>query len=65
MDLVNKSYLTLVDFTIFIRNKETKSGATELSYKQLRAAIAGFMSEDFNRAKAHFGNYTTKTTQFS
>jgi hypothetical protein len=20
------------------------------------------MSEDFNRAKAHFGNYTTKTT---
>jgi hypothetical protein len=31
----------------------------ELSAKQLRAAIAGFMSEDFNRA--HF-KYTTKKT---
>jgi hypothetical protein len=63
MDLVNKlAILPLVDFTIFIRNKETKSGATELSYKELRASIAGFMSEDFAAAKAHFGNYTTKTT---
>jgi hypothetical protein len=63
MDLVNKlAILPLVDFTIFIRNKETKSGAEELSYKELRAAIAGFMSENINRARAHFGNYTTKTT---
>jgi hypothetical protein len=35
MDLVNKlAILPLVHFTIFIRNKETKSGATELVQKK-------------------------------
>lgn len=63
MDLVNKlAILPVVDFTIFIRNKETKSGAEELSYKEVKAAIKQFMIEDEVQAKAHFGNYTTKTT---
>lgn len=65
-DLVNKlALLPEVDFTIFIRNKETKSGAEELSYKELRAAISGFINADGDVAKEHFNqtkNYTTKTT---
>jgi voltage-gated potassium channel Kch len=66
MDLVNKlAILPTVDFTIFIRNKETKSGA-ELSYKELRAAISGFIAADGDVAKEHFNqgkNYTTKPTE--
>jgi len=65
MDLVNKlAILPTTDFTIFIRNKETKSGA-ELSYKELRAAISGFIATDGDVAKDHFNkdkNYTTKAT---
>lgn len=63
-DLVNDlAVLPTVDFVIFFRPKETKSGA-ELSYKETRAAIKEAIERDGDFAKDHFNqekNYTTKS----
>lgn len=53
-------------FTLFLMPIKTKSGAAELSYKELRSNIQSAVNgADGDRAKAHFNagkNYTTKGT---
>lgn len=64
-DLANDlAILPETNFVIYFRAKETKSGG-EMSYKELRAAIKGFIDNDGDPAKEHFNqgkNYTTKST---
>ena len=62
-DLVNDAaVLPTVDFVIFFRPKETKSGS--LSYKETRNAIKEAIEKYGDHAKEHFNkvkNYTTKS----
>jgi hypothetical protein len=65
-DLVNDlAKLPEGNFRLFLRPKQTKSGA-ELSYKELRANIQEAVNSNPDEAKAHFNqgkNYTTKGTE--
>ena len=63
-DLVNdQAVLPTGPFRVFLRPKQTKSGTTELPYKEVRALIQSAIASDGDKAKAHFNvgkNYTTK-----
>ena len=62
-DLVNDlAVLPEGPFRVFLRPKQTKSGA-DLPYKEVRAKIQELIASDGDVAKAHFNegkNYTTK-----
>lgn len=62
-DLVNDlAVLPEGPFKVFLRPKQTKSGA-DLPYKEVRAKIQALIASDGDAAKAHFNegkNYTTK-----
>ena len=62
-DLVNDlAVLPEGPFRVFLRPKETKSGA-DLPYKEVRAKVQELIASDGDVAKAHFNegkNYTTK-----
>ena len=62
-DLVNDlAVLPEGPFKVFLRPKQTKSGA-DLPYKEVRAKIQELIASDGDVAKAHFNvdkNYTTK-----
>ena len=62
-DLVNDlAVLPEGPFRVFLRPKQTKSGA-DLSYKEVRAKVQEIIASDGDMAKAHFNegkNYTTK-----
>ena len=64
-DLVNDlALLPVENFRLFLRPKQTKSGA-EMSYKELRGAIKDILDGN-EEAKEHFNqgkNYTTKGTE--
>ena len=62
-DLVNDlAVLPEGPFRVFLRPKQTKSGA-DLPYKEVRAKVQELIASDGDMAKAHFNegkNYTTK-----
>ena len=62
-DLVNDlAVLPEGPFRVFLRPKQTKSGA-DLPYKEVRAKVQALIASDGDVAKAHFNegkNYTTK-----
>ena len=62
-DLVNDlAVLPEGPFRVFLRPKQTKSGA-DLPYKEIRAKVQELIASDGDVAKAHFNegkNYTTK-----
>ena len=62
-DLVNDlAVLPEGPFRVFLRPKQTKSGA-DLPYKEVRAKVQELIASDGDVAKAHFNegkNYTTK-----
>lgn len=69
-DLVNdQAVLPAGEFTIFLRPKQTKSGAERgmgLSYKEIKATIAADIAAHGDVAKNHYNegkNYTTKGTE--
>ena len=63
-DLVNDlAVLPEGPFRVFLRPKQTKSGADYLPYKEVRAKVQELIASDGDVAKAHFNegkNYTTK-----